>query len=279
MAYSDWQLNRLRDALRAYHDHGGKRLSQKFNWNDVAEGIAEELGAKDPPVAAERLRQFVEGNRSKDGSMRKFGTLKPESLENVIAFAMKVNLLRPVEFEEREPSYHAAQRLLEYLDPKGERVRRVTSIIFEGRYSTRLVEKRVFRELDLTLHRPHEPGMMMVTMTTEVFDREMLDKIGGWDAEERRGNRKKRTVYAGWAIFTPEENMLVFLRESDADKNLHQFTLAADWYAPETEAERLFMLRHEYPIEMENTNREEEQVRRAILEETDKNLVIFRRLT
>ncbi len=43
MAYSDWQLNRLRDALRAYHDDGGRSLKEDFNWNSVAEGIAVEL--------------------------------------------------------------------------------------------------------------------------------------------------------------------------------------------------------------------------------------------
>ncbi len=87
MRYSDWQLNRLRDALRAYHDYGGRSLKEDFNWNSVAEGIAVELERDDLPVAAERLRQFVEGNRSKDSSMRKFGTLKPESLEAVVKFA------------------------------------------------------------------------------------------------------------------------------------------------------------------------------------------------
>ena len=277
MAYSDWQLNRLRDALRAYHDHGGKQIKQRFNWKDVAEGIAENLDIPDPPVAAERLRQFVEGNRSKDGAMRKFGTLKPESLEYVVQFALAKRLLTPKELEEPAPAFHAPQRLLEYLDPKGERLRNVTPVIFEGRYSARIVEKRAFREFDLTLHRPHEPGMMSVTMTAEVFDKELLGKIGKLDAEERRDHCDKRTVYAGWAVFTPEDTMLVFLKQADNGRNLHQFTLAADWYAPETQAERLFLLRHDYPLEMDSADRDEEQVRQAILEETGKNIVVFRR--
>ena len=123
MAYSDWQLNRLRDALRAYHDYGGRSLKEDFNWNSVAEAIAVELDRDDLPVSAERLRQFVEGNRSKDGAMRKFGTLKPESLEHVVAFAMKLRLLLPEELEEPAPSFHAPQRLLEYLDTRNDRVR------------------------------------------------------------------------------------------------------------------------------------------------------------
>ena len=170
MAYSDWQLNRLRDALRAYHDYGGKRLSQRFNWKDVAEAMAEELRLQDPPVAAERLRQFVEGNRSKDGAMRKFGSLKPESLEQVVAFVMSAGLLRPAEFEERQPSCKAAQRLLDFFDPSGTRKHAYTSAVFEGRYKARVLEERVFRDFDLTLHHQSEPAVMEVTKTEEVFD-------------------------------------------------------------------------------------------------------------
>ena len=278
MAYSDWQLNRLRDALRAYHDYGGKSLKEDFNWNSVAEGIAVELERDDLPVAAERLRQFVEGNRSKDSSMRKFGTLKPESLEAVVEFALKLRLLFPEELEEPAPSLHAPQRLLEYLDTTASRMRVVTPVIFDGRYKARVIEERVFREFDLTLHRSTEPGTMLVTKTEEAFDKNLLDKIDKWDPEERRANCRKRTVYAGWAVFTPEDNMMVFLKEDDNRKNLYQFTLAADWYAPQTVAERLFLLRHNYPVEMENTNRDEEQILHAILQETQRNIVVFRRV-
>jgi hypothetical protein len=278
MAYSDWQLNRLRDALRAYHDYGGKRLSQKFNWKDVAEAMAEELRLQDPPVAAERLRQFVEGNRSKDGAMRKFGSLKPESLEQVVAFVMSAGLLRPAEFEERAPSFQAAQRLLEFFDPSGRRLHVYTAAIFEGRYKARVIEERVFREFDLMLHHPSEPALMEVTNTEEVFDKKLLSQADKWDPEERRDHCRKRTVYAGWAIFTPEGNVMVFLREAaNNGKNLHQFTLAADWCAPGTLTERLYLLRHDFPIEMEDTNLDQEQILRSILHETEKNIVVFRR--
>jgi len=279
MAHSDWQLNRLRDALRAYHDYGGKRLSQKFNWKDVAEAMAEELRLQDPPVAAERLRQFVEGNRSKDGAMRKFGSLKPESLEQVVAFVMSAALLRPAEFEERQPSFQAAQRLLDFFDPSGTRKHAYTSAVFEGRYKARVLEERVFRDFDLTLHRPSEPAVMEVTKTEEVFKMEFLDQADNWDLEERRDRCRKRTLYGGWAIFTPEGNVMVFLREADNGKNLHQFTLAAEWCAPQTPAERLYLLRHDFPIEMEDSNLDQEQILRSILQETEKNIVIFRRAT
>ena len=72
---------------------------------------------------------------------------------------------------------------------------------------------------------------------------------------------------------------MVFLREADNGKNLHQFTLAADWCAPQTPAERLYLLRHDFPIEMEDRNLDQEQILRSILQETEKNIVTFRRAT
>ncbi|MGH6677547.1 MAG: hypothetical protein ACREDL_01065 [Bradyrhizobium sp.] len=72
---------------------------------------------------------------------------------------------------------------------------------------------------------------------------------------------------------------MVFLKEADNGKNLYQFTLAADMSCmPGAAVERLVFLRHDYPIELENTNREEPDLLRSILEETEKNILIFRRM-
>jgi hypothetical protein len=49
-------------------------------------------------------------------------------------------------------------------------------------------------------------------------------------------------------------------------------------YAPLTVAERLFLLKHNYPVQLENTNRDEEQILHAILQETQTNIVVFRRV-
>lgn len=58
MRLSDWQLNRLRDALGAYHDYERGIEGDYFNWKDVSAAIEELTGVSIPQ---ERLRQFVEG--------------------------------------------------------------------------------------------------------------------------------------------------------------------------------------------------------------------------
>jgi hypothetical protein len=277
MQFSDWQLNRLRDALRAYHDYGRDAVDGRFyNWKDVSEAISLCADIEVPP---ERLRQFVEGNRSKDGARRKFQSMQEASLEAIVKFLTEERLLLPAELEERAPEAHAAQRLLEYLDQEFDTIRLLPLAIFEGTYQMRQKDDRRFAIREVTLQQPSGEGMMRVTMTEDYYLKDAEEQYDGWTPEQRRQYRRNRTLYGGWAIFTPEENVLVFLKEADNGKNLYQFTLAAEVAnQPGAAIERLILLRHVYPVELENTNRDEEAMLSAILKDTEKNILILRRI-
>jgi len=276
MAYSDWQLNRLRDALRAYHDYEPGHGSGSFNWKDVSEAISL---ATDVEVAPERLRQFVEGNRSKDGARRKFQSMQPESLDAIVKFLTEEHLLLPAELEEHAPPWHAAQRLLEYLDQSFDKLRILPPVIFEGTYQARRADERGFAVMELTLQKPSEEGLMQVVKTEEYYPAKAKDEFDKWTVEQRREQRRTRTLFGGWAIFTPEDNIMVFLKQADSGKNMYQFTLAADMsYQPDAAVERLVLLRHDYPVELEDTYRDDPEMLRAILRETEKNILFFRRV-
>lgn len=276
MRYSDWQLNRLRDALRAFHHYGRGSDGEYFNWKDVTEAIALETNVTVPP---ERLRQFVEGNRNQDGARRKFQSMQEQSLDAIVRFVMESRLLVPSELEEHEPSSQAAQRLLDYLDQTFDRMRVLPPVTFEGTYQARRADERGFSVLELTLHRPSAEGMMRATKTEEHFAAKAQDLYDGWSPEQRREHRRSRTLFGGWAIFTPEDNVMVFLKQAGTNKNLYQFTLAADaTYDPGASVERLVLLRHDYPIEVENTNRDEPDMLRWVVQETKKNILFFRRV-
>jgi hypothetical protein len=273
--YSDWQLNRLRNALRAYHQYGRGSQHERFNWKDVSEAISLSTEAQVPP---ERLRQFVEGIRSKDGARRKFGTMMPESIEAIVKFLTEEQLMLPEELEEHVPPTQAALRLLEYLDQKFDRVRQLPVVTYEGTYTARHLDERFMSVFELTLDHRSREGMMPVTKTEERFLASDAGRYDGWTPEQRRQKRLKRTLYSGWAIFTPEENVLVFLKESDNGANLYQFTLAADvLYAAGAPVERLILQRHVYPMELENTNQNDAELLRSVSQETQKNILIFRR--
>jgi len=276
MAYSEWQLNRLRDALRAYHDYEPGHGSGSFNWKDVSEAISLTADVKVPP---ERLRQFVEGNRSKDGARRKFQSMQPESLDAIVRFVTEERLLLATELEEHAPPWHAAQRLLEYLDQSFDKLRILPPVTFEGSYQARRADERGFAVLELTLQKPSAEGLMQVTKTEEYYPAKAKEEFDRWTLDERRKQRRTRTLYGGWAILTPEDNVMVFLKQVDSGKNMYQFTLAADTaYQPDTAVERLVLLRHDYPVELEGTDRDDEDMLRAILQETEKNILFFRRL-
>jgi hypothetical protein len=114
MRFSDWQLNRLRDALRAFHKFGRDAVDGRhFNWKDVSEAIFLSAEVEVPP---ERLRQFVEGVKTPAGG-RRLLTMQDDRLDAIAKFATDEDygLISEAELREHAPSWHAAQRLLEYL--------------------------------------------------------------------------------------------------------------------------------------------------------------------
>jgi hypothetical protein len=276
MAYSDWQLNRLRDALRGYHDYEPGHGSGSFNWKDVSEAISLTADVSVPP---ERLRQFVEGNRSKDGARRKFQSMQAESLDAIVKFLTEERLLLPEELEEYAPPWQAAQRLLDYLDQNFDKQRILPPVTFEGTYRARYTNKRGFAVQELTFQKPSGEGLMQVIKAEEYYPASARDEYDKWNLVQRRDRRHTRTLYGGWAIFTPEDNVMVFLKQADNGKNLYQFTLAADMsYQPDAAVERLVLLGHDYPVELEDTSRDAPDMLRAILQETEKNILFFGRV-
>jgi hypothetical protein len=310
MEYAEWQLTRLRNALRAFHKHGRHEVEdadepkrkgenkreRRLNWKYVAEEIWDAAGPGFLGLAddrdtdnrrkrikqfAERLRQFVEGNRNPDGvQRRKFQRMQPDSLAAIVKFVTGAGLLEPDELEERAPSSQAALRLLEYLDQGFDRVRTLPLLKFDGTYQARRKndDENEFTVQELTLERPSSDGMMQVTMTEEVFDAKLADKFDRWKPQERQENRDSLILYGGWAIFTPEENIMLFLKGPSA-RNLYQFTLAADLeYRPDDPVQKLVLQHHHYPIELQDRNQADPEMVRGVLQETAKNLLVFRRI-
>lgn len=190
MAYSEWQLNRLRDALRAYHAYTPTEDLGPFNWKDVSEAISLATNVTVPP---ERLRQFVEGNRTREGAGRKFQSMQLQSLEAIVKFVTEERLLSPGEMDEHVPPWQAAQRLLEYLDQSFDRQRVLPPAMFEGTYEARQTDERGFAVQELTLQRPSDEGLMQVTKTEEYYPPNAERTFDSLDFEQRRKLRRTRT--------------------------------------------------------------------------------------
>ncbi|MCZ7641531.1 MAG: hypothetical protein M5U33_00620 [Pseudorhodoplanes sp.] len=147
MGLSDWQLDRLRNALAAYHAYGRGSGGEPFNWKDVAEGILDVAGPelldltddRDTDIRrkrvrqfSERLRQFVEGVTVR--GQHKRPRLQDDWLDATLRFALHEDyaLLTEDELREHAPDRHAAVRLLEYLALKDDRERILPPAVLEG---------------------------------------------------------------------------------------------------------------------------------------------------
>jgi len=283
---SDWQSARVRDALRAYHRYERGAKGEFFTWKDVREAIAFYIdieigtGAKN---GAERLRQFVEGvpDINAPGG-RKFSGLQPAALEAAIKFAMheELNLLSEDELNEFVPSYQAPMRLLEYLDQNFDKERLVPPAGLEGCYrSPSKSDEDGICIRELTLQRGLYGGLIQV-IETEDFYNEKIDSIfESLSPDEKRMKRSIRHNYGGWAILTPEYNLLFFMKEENTGMNRYYFTLASNITLKlDKPMNGMALLYHDYPFEPEeNRTQDMDEIIKELIEELPNNLFAFKR--
>ncbi|MET0105783.1 MAG: hypothetical protein ABW072_11690 [Sedimenticola sp.] len=254
MAYSDWQLNRIRDALRAFrqyshvddpsyyehYDEKGKRkrasLVKSFTWADVREAIAVATGVEigvDMKKGAERLRQFVEGINDKENpGQKKFPVLKAEWLAAAVEFVTDKDkeLLSEGELEEQAVDVHAALRLSEYLGPsRRDKVDQVQPIRLAGIYRNRKLEREEFAVRELTLHNSSEEGLVQAVVTEAFYSPDAEQLYAEWSRQQRQDEQYTHFKYSGWALITPEANLLFFLKEASYQGNRYYVTVASDF--------------------------------------------------
>ncbi len=256
MRFSDWQLNRLRDALGAYHDYGRGIDGEYFNWKDVSEAISL---STDVDIPSERLRQFVEGVRTPDGG-RRYLTMQDDRIEAIVKFATdkEFGLISEAELQEHAPSWHAAMRLLEYLDQAFDTTRILPPATLEGTYRNAWYEPskgtlQDFVVREITLQRASDAGLIQLAMMEDSYD--LLDgpQFEEWTPKQREEARNSRIVYGGWGILTPEDNLLLFLKNERNGRNCYFLTVATDLsHASQSPVHGLALLRHDYPIESDD---------------------------
>lgn len=276
MKYSDWQLNRLRDSLRAYHRYERSHEGEYFTWKDVSEAIDEYTGIKVPP---ERLRQFVEGVNTKDGG-RKFPVPQDKSIEGIVSFATNEDLylISEDELAEYTPQHQAPLRLLEYLDQELDAERIVPVEKIQGRYTTSKIDKNAFVVRELTLQLPTEDGLMQVIETEDIYEEMALAKFDEWLPRDRKEQRKSRIKHGGWAILSPEDNLFFFMKNEWRGKNRYYFTLALDLtHWSDLPMTCLVLLHHDFPVELEESDSDRQLVTEQAISEISRNILVFER--
>jgi hypothetical protein len=278
MRFSDWQLNRLRDTLRTFYKLGRDPVDGRhFNWKDVSEAIFLSAEVEVPP---ERLRQFVEGVKTSAGG-RRLLTMQEDRLEAIVKFVTDEDyeLISEAELREHAPSWHAAQRLLEYLRQEFDAERILPPSTLEGTYRNGRLDEDSFVVRELTLQRASDDGLIQLVQIEDSYD--ILDgmQFDDLSPEQREKVRDSRILYGGWAILTPEGNLLMFLKKERTGHNCYYLTVASEnWHALQAPATGLVLLRHDYPIETNEGEPLEPKKLPGIIEAIGNNIILFNRV-
>ena len=252
MQLSDWQLARLRNAIRAYHNYERSHDGDFFTWKDVSEAIDEYTGVTVPP---ERLRQFVEGVKQKDGSF-KHPVPSGERLKAIYDFATdtELNLLSVDELEERDIGIQVAMRLLDFLDhdldrrPGYQRVGFPEN--FEGRYWCVHQEAPFVRHLELQFEKPLDACVAVVHLLERDFDEDNAPDPTDIFTAKWPDECESKARFSGWAILTPEDNIIIFLKEHGVGHNRYYLTLESELNRDNERRKPTFtLLHHDYPKE------------------------------
>ena len=197
MRFSDWQLNRLRDALRAYHKFGRDPVDGRhFNWKDVSEAIFLSAEVEVPP---ERLRQFVEGVKTPSGG-RRLLTMQDDRLDAIAKFATDEDygLISEAELREHAPSWHAAQRLLEYLKQDFDTERILPPSTLEGTYRNGRIDEDNYVVRELTLQRASDDGLIQLVQIEDSYD--LLDGMQFDDFTPEKREEVREQPHRIWRL-------------------------------------------------------------------------------
>jgi len=226
---SDWseqQTRLVKTALRDYQSRtveGRRKLSWAGVQADIKDITGVDMGGKDT------LRQFVEGGRNAPVAERRAAIVSFLTHPDVDAMTLD-------EFRAPGDPVHAPKRLLEYLglgldEPLASPLRSLC-----GAYESQWEHNFRRHTIRLTLREHADERILNVT---EVHEKAKVP--AGKDALQ---NCKEST---GWCAFTPEDNILFFLKEAQYGSN-HYYHLVSDvdiW----TDKPRasFVLLRYDYP--------------------------------
>ena len=276
--YSERQKAFIRDALLAYRQYAPNSGETGLSWFN----LTAEFGAhSDIELGKDTLRQFSEGSSKKKNPVR-YRQLSDEVLDALVEFLSdpRINLMTKDELRGLIPrGYDAPFRLLRYLDLDIDTTRILPPEGLAGTYRCTARQENAFSVIDLTLQNSSAEGMIEVTQIQRDFDPGVQENFDGWSADQQLHNHRARSVYAGWAILTPEDNLFFFLKKGRGGTNLYYFTLASDIsHVPEQPITELLLLNHDYPLVPEEDEPEISGMLDHAFHEIAKNARLFKRV-
>jgi hypothetical protein len=218
------------------------------------------------------LRQFVKRTMRR-GQPR---VPEPENLEAIVSFLCHpdINMLSREELEQPDIPHVLARFLIEFLRSKQENEALPSPTALSGSY--RALDGRPGkpdRVIDLYLGIEDGDHVIRLSEIATSYSYEIVTTGGVY-----RSEMTQRRESDGWAILTPEENLIIFMKQKRYGRNFHYLTLGMDrnvWSG--SPVDQLLLLRHQYPIQQLAIPQSFEEL--ATESEGDTDLMYFRRLS
>lgn len=239
-----WQLQKLRATLITEKDqslHDGRDQT----WPGICESIAEATGVLIPH---ERLRQFVEGVRKTPGAPLSYPVPQPDRIEAVVKWAVDTRDPPPrIPIEELEQEAYvirAPHCLNEMMAPVGQRLVPAPKIV--GSFTGSRALNGKLDVFSLSFEKFTAPDFWHVN---ERHERYAEDEWHLARLEERPAVANSVHEARGWALLSPEDQLLVFMKEPIQGLN-HRWMLVAfaDFWS-DVPLNRLSLLRQESPYD------------------------------
>jgi len=232
--WSERQTRLVKTALRGYQSRtaeGRRKLSWQGVQSDIRDVTGVGMGGKDT------LRQFVEGGRSAPVAERRAAIVRFLTHPEVDALSLD-------EFLAPADSFHAPKRLLEYLDPGFDGMPDCPLPSLCGTYEAQRERNDRRHTIRLVLQQHSDARVLTVQ---ETHEKTRIPQSAGIKGKKNFAEAYMRKESKGWCVFTPEDNILFFLKEEQYGAN-HYYHLVSDvdiWTGKPRAS--FVLLRYDYP--------------------------------
>lgn len=279
--FSPWQLTVLRDALDGYRmfKPDERTGTPPLSWNTLTNKITAATGVE---FGKDDIRQFVEGKKRGHGAFR---TPNPKRLNAIYQFAidplynlLSVNDFKRLEDFDRNAPFHLCHFLRTIDTP--DLIELPQSLA--GRYAnTRNSDNGHVVYTSLSLHSGAH-GAMIVHQVEFHFDYENLDQYPIKFQSDGKASFKRKADpikhFHGWAVLTPEDNILFFMKEADVFRN-HYFKLIVEepiWSCDQLVDFRL--ARFSWPYEVDTEDMDEAGIKEEYFRKYSQDIATYSRV-
>ena len=296
MAYSEWQINRIRESLKAFYTYSEKHYSndddiekvEKNSWESVSLAIQEEMGEK---ISGERLRAFVEGEKRVEGKNKKAKKSKagnrsvrawpvPRKIGIIVEFLKQdyLGLLSDDELRDKSPAVHAPLRLMEYMNSEYKSIEHKSCSALSGVFNSLKLDGDEIEYSELRIIPKDVHGLLQVSEITSYFDRQHAEIFSEWDEHDREMHVYAKKHASGWAVLTPEESIMVFMKDKKSGGNTYFYTWGSDKnITGDSEANTICLLRLGAPIALPQSFSDVPSLVKRIHHDTYEDVSLFYR--